>query len=73
MLVGWKHIYTYVLLIAGFICLGVYAFIGRRAVYPLTSRSVFTGNLAWVLRYIAAGRPKLWNYHLLLLPVYGAR
>lgn len=54
-LVGWKNPYTYVLLIVGFICLGVFAVIERRAVCPLLPRSVFTGDLAWVLGCIAAG------------------
>jgi hypothetical protein len=54
-LVGWKNPYTYVLLVIGFICLGLFAIIERRAVCPLLPRSIFTGDLAWVLGCIAAG------------------
>lgn len=54
-LVSWKNPYTYVLLIAGFICLGVFAVVERRAVCPLLPRSIFTGDLAWLLGCIAAG------------------
>ncbi|KAJ5797314.1 uncharacterized protein N7503_006610 [Penicillium pulvis] len=54
-LVGWKNPYTYVLLIIGFLCLGAFAVVERKAVCPLLPRSVFTGNLAWVLGCIAAG------------------
>ncbi|KAJ5700827.1 hypothetical protein N7536_003840 [Penicillium majusculum] len=54
-LVGWKNPYTYVLLIVGFICIGAFALIERTAACPLLPRSVFTGELAWVLGCIAAG------------------
>ncbi|CAI7643587.1 unnamed protein product [Penicillium glandicola] len=54
-LVGWKNPYTYVLLIVGFICLGAFGLIERKAPCPLLPRSVFTGQLAWVLGCIAAG------------------
>lgn len=54
-LVGWREPYTYVLLIVGFLCLFAFAAIERKAVCPLLPRSVFTGNLAWVLGCIAAG------------------
>lgn len=54
-LVGWKNPYTYMLLIVGFICLGAFAFIERGAVCPLLPRSIFTGDMAWVLGCIAAG------------------
>ncbi|KAJ5651669.1 hypothetical protein N7507_009095 [Penicillium longicatenatum] len=54
-LVGWENPYTYVLLIVGFLCLGAFAAIERKAMCPLLPRSVFTGKLAWVLGCIAAG------------------
>ncbi|KAJ5679958.1 hypothetical protein N7462_008202 [Penicillium macrosclerotiorum] len=54
-LVGWVEPYTYVLLIVGFLCLGAFAIIERQAVCPLLPRSIFTGDLAWVLGCIAAG------------------
>ncbi|KAI9932481.1 hypothetical protein ASPWEDRAFT_22257 [Aspergillus wentii DTO 134E9] len=54
-LVGWKTPYTYALLIVGFIMLGIFGYIERIAECPLLPRSVFTGDLAWVLGCIAAG------------------
>ncbi|KAJ5203580.1 hypothetical protein N7449_005659 [Penicillium cf. viridicatum] len=57
-LVGWKNPYTYVLFIVGFIFIGAFALIERKATCPLLPRSVFrlfTGELAWVLGCIAAG------------------
>lgn len=54
-LVGWKTPYVYVLLIIGFLSLIAFAFIERSAQCPLLPRSIFTGDLAWVLSCIAAG------------------
>jgi MFS family permease len=54
-LVGWQNPYTYVLLIVGLALLGVFTFVERRAPCPLLPRSIFTGELAWVLGCIAAG------------------
>ena len=54
-LVGWKTPYVYVLLIIGFLSLVAFAFIERSAQCPLLPRSIFTGDLAWVLSCIAAG------------------
>lgn len=54
-LVGWKTPYTYVLLLIGFAFLAIFAFIEQKARDPLLPRSVFTGDLGWVLGCIAAG------------------
>lgn len=54
-LVGWDEPYVYVILIIGFLSLSVFAFIERSATCPLLPRSIFTGDLAWVLSCIAAG------------------
>lgn len=54
-LVGWPTPYTYALLIIGFILLALFGFIERTAKCPLLPRSIFTGDLAWVLGCIAAG------------------
>ncbi|THC95644.1 hypothetical protein EYZ11_004857 [Aspergillus tanneri] len=54
-LVGWQNPYTYVLLIVGFALMALFAVIERSARCPLLPRSIFTGDLAWVLSCIAAG------------------
>ena len=54
-LVGWKTPYVYVLLIIGFLSLVAFVFIEGSAQCPLLPRSIFTGDLAWVLSCIAAG------------------
>ncbi|OJJ50122.1 hypothetical protein ASPZODRAFT_149525 [Penicilliopsis zonata CBS 506.65] len=54
-LVGWAEPYTYALLIVGFVLLAVFALIERSAACPLLPRSVFTGDMAWVLGCISAG------------------
>jgi MFS family permease len=54
-LVGWNNPYIYVLLIIGFLCLVIFTFIERAAPCPLLPRSIFSGDLAWVLGCIAAG------------------
>ena len=54
-LVGWTEPYVYVILIIGFLSLFVFTFIERSAKCPLLPRSVFSGDLAWVLSCIAAG------------------
>lgn len=53
--VGWTIPYTYVLLIVGFLFLGLFAFVEQRATCPLLPRSVFTGETGWVLACISAG------------------
>ena len=54
-LVGWSKSYIYVLLIIGFLFLFAFGIIERSAKCPLLPRSIFTGDLAWVLSCIAAG------------------
>ncbi|PYI18590.1 MFS general substrate transporter [Aspergillus violaceofuscus CBS 115571] len=54
-LVGWPTVYTYVLLIVGFVLFGIFVFVEGSASCPLIPRSVLTGDLAWVLGCIAAG------------------
>ena len=53
--VGWTVPYNYVLLIVGFILLGLFAFIELRAQRPLLPRSLFTKDLGWVLGCVGAG------------------
>lgn len=54
-LVGWQTVYTYVLLIIGFLLFGVFIRIERNARCPLLPREALTNNLAWVLGCIAGG------------------
>lgn len=54
-LVGWPTPYTYVLLVVGFILLAFFGYIEPTVKCPLLPRSIFTGDLAWVLDCIAAG------------------
>ncbi|TQB69481.1 hypothetical protein MPDQ_001841 [Monascus purpureus] len=53
--VGWTVPYTYILLIVGFLSLGLFMFVERRAACPLIPPSVFKGDVGWVLGCIAAG------------------
>lgn len=54
-IVGWTNPYTYILLIVGFLCLGAFVFIERKAKYPLVPTSIFTGDVAWTLSCVACG------------------
>ena len=54
-LVGWKEPYVYVILIVGFLALFAFTFVERSAKCPLLPRSIFTGDLAWVLSCVVAG------------------
>lgn len=54
-IVGWSNPYTYILLIIGFLSLGVFAFVERKAKFPLLPTSIFTGDLGWTLSCIVAG------------------
>ncbi|KAM0260267.1 hypothetical protein ACHAQJ_002831 [Trichoderma viride] len=54
-IVGWSDPYTYVLLIIGFLSLGGFAIVERRAKFPLLPTSIFTGELGWTLSCIVAG------------------
>ncbi|PYI01663.1 MFS general substrate transporter [Aspergillus sclerotiicarbonarius CBS 121057] len=53
--VGWNVPYTYALLIVGIILLAGFLIMERKAPCPLLPRSVFKGEIAWVLGCIAAG------------------
>lgn len=53
--VGWQTPYTYALLIVGFVLLGVFVFIEKRAKFPLLPFSALTSDAAFVLGCIAAG------------------
>ncbi|KAJ5624007.1 Major facilitator superfamily domain general substrate transporter [Penicillium lagena] len=54
--VGWPTIYVYVLLIIGFICLGLFLWTELHiSSYPLLPREIFSEDVAWVLGCIAAG------------------
>ncbi|EFX05143.1 major facilitator superfamily transporter [Grosmannia clavigera kw1407] len=53
--VGWDVPYIYVLLIVGFLPLGLFGFIERRAARPLLPPALFTRELGWVLGCIGAG------------------
>lgn len=74
-LVGWQNPYTYVILIIGFIVLGIFGYIERNAKCPLLPRSVFTGDLAWVLSCIAAGWSSfgiiIYYYYQFMLVIKG--
>ncbi|KAF3060814.1 Drug resistance protein [Trichoderma lentiforme] len=54
-IVGWTDPYTYILLIAGFLCLGAFVFVERKAKYPLVPTSIFTSDVAWTLSCVACG------------------
>lgn len=53
--VGWDVPYIYVLLIVGFLALGLFGFVELRAPRPLLPRALFTRELGWVLGCIGAG------------------
>ncbi|RFU78030.1 major facilitator superfamily domain, general substrate transporter [Trichoderma arundinaceum] len=54
-IVGWTNPYTYALLIVGFLFLGGFGLVERKARFPLIPTSIFTGDLGWTLSCIAAG------------------
>ncbi|KAJ5640716.1 Major facilitator superfamily domain general substrate transporter [Penicillium herquei] len=53
--VGWPTVYVYVLLILGFLCLGLFLWIEQRVSCPLLPRGIFSEEVTWVLGCIAAG------------------
>ncbi|KAL7784556.1 MFS general substrate transporter [Trichoderma ceciliae] len=53
--VGWHTPYVYVLLIVGFLFLGVFAWIEVHATFPLLPTKLFSGSLGFVLACIATG------------------
>ena len=65
-LVGWTTPYTYALLIVGFIVLGIFGLVERKATCPLLPRSMLTGDLAWVLGCIGCG----WSSFGILIYYY---
>ncbi|KAL7789945.1 MFS general substrate transporter [Trichoderma ceciliae] len=52
---GWMNPSNYVLLIVGFLFLGGFGLVERKARFPLLPTSVFTGDLGWTLSCIVAG------------------
>ncbi|KAJ5732582.1 hypothetical protein N7493_004063 [Penicillium malachiteum] len=54
-MVGWAVPYTYVLLIAGLIIVGLFLYVEGKAAHPLLPRSVFKGETGWVLGCMCAG------------------
>ncbi|KAG7662001.1 uncharacterized protein J8A68_004501 [[Candida] subhashii] len=53
--VGWSTVYVYVLLIVGFICMGIFYLVEKRVKDPLVPPEVLKGETGFVLGCIAAG------------------
>ncbi|KAH8797928.1 major facilitator superfamily domain-containing protein [Xylogone sp. PMI_703] len=53
--VGWPKPYTYVLMIIGFVVMGLFTYIERHAVFPLVPSDVLTVETGFVLACVAAG------------------
>ncbi|OWP02436.1 hypothetical protein B2J93_3224 [Marssonina coronariae] len=53
--VGWSTPYTYILLIVGFLFLGIFAFVESRADFPLVPLDALTKDTAFVLGCMAFG------------------
>lgn len=53
--VGWDKVYVYVLLIAGFLCMGAFYFIEKRVQDPLVPPEVLKGDTGFILACISAG------------------
>ncbi|EGW32389.1 uncharacterized protein SPAPADRAFT_55850 [Spathaspora passalidarum NRRL Y-27907] len=53
--VGWEKPYVYVLLIVGFLCIGVFYFVETKVKDPLVPPSVLKGDTGFILGCIAAG------------------
>ncbi|KAF8860121.1 MFS general substrate transporter [Acephala macrosclerotiorum] len=64
--VGWSTPYVYVLLIVGFIFIGVFGFIESRARFPLIPMDALTKDTAFVLGCIATGWSSfgIWVFYL---------
>lgn len=64
--VGWTPPYTYVLLIVGFLFLGLFAFIESRATFPLLPIAALSTDSAFVLGCIAAGWSSfgIWLFYI---------
>ncbi|KAL8677282.1 MAG: hypothetical protein Q9186_006269 [Xanthomendoza sp. 1 TL-2023] len=63
--IGWTTTYTYILLIIGFLLLGIFAFIESRAEYPLIPRTILNMKLGFVLGCMACGWGTfgIWIYY----------
>lgn len=63
--VGWQTPYTYALLIVGVAFLCIFAFIERRAQFPLLPFAVLSTDTVFVLACVAAGWSSfgIWIYH----------
>ncbi|KAL8693270.1 MAG: hypothetical protein Q9218_001871 [Villophora microphyllina] len=63
--IGWTTPYTYVLLIIGFLLLGIFAFIESRAAYPLIPSKIFNRKVGFVLACVACGWGTfgIWVYY----------
>ncbi|KAI4243636.1 MAG: hypothetical protein LQ352_006998 [Teloschistes flavicans] len=53
--IGWTTTYTYILLIIGFLLLGIFAFVETRVEYPLIPTNIFNRKVSFVLACIACG------------------
>ncbi|KAM0255613.1 hypothetical protein ACHAQJ_005618 [Trichoderma viride] len=53
--VGWQTVYVYVLLIVGFLFLGLFAWIEVHSAFPLLPTKLFSGSVGFVLACVAAG------------------
>ncbi|EHK22737.1 uncharacterized protein TRIVIDRAFT_191425 [Trichoderma virens Gv29-8] len=64
--VGWHTPYVYVLLIVGFLFLGVFAWIEVHATFPLLPTKLFSGHLGFVLACVGTGWSSfgIWLFYL---------
>ncbi|CEP60575.1 Amf1p LALA0_S01e14048g [Lachancea lanzarotensis] len=64
--VGWPTPYNYILLIVGFISIGAFVFVEKRAKYPLVPFPYLTKDVAFVLACISTGWSSfgIWLYYL---------
>lgn len=53
--IGWDHVYVYVLLIVGFLCLGAFVVASKYAAEPLVPMACLRGETGFVLGCIACG------------------
>ncbi|KAL3424089.1 Drug resistance protein [Phlyctema vagabunda] len=66
---GWGITYVYVLLIVGFLFLGVFGFVESRARYPLLPSEIFNSQTGFVLACISLGWASfgIWMYYIWLI------
>ncbi|KAL8641725.1 MAG: hypothetical protein Q9228_001497 [Teloschistes exilis] len=64
--IGWTTTYTYILLIIGFLLLGIFAFVETRVEYPLIPTNIFNRKVSFVLACVACGWATfgIWVYYL---------